>query len=152
MRNETEEIKSKKIQFGIWSALTREARRSAGLPELQKDLAERLGLVEETLARWQKDATVKLARQSASNLFLGVSDLSVMQDIRSKAESGVYRYQRLFCELRELTSQPPKPSSPKVSITLVRAKRVNGELVEGKKSVQKPTFATAYTIGNPLSK
>ena len=120
------ELRSLKVQFGMWLGLTKEARQSAGLPIDQDEYAEKIGVTPKTLCQWKKikDPLVLESRDNAKKLFLEHARFGVYkalidsaQDIKSPKSA---QDRRTFFQVTgDLSKEKDKGSGEKHTVEIV---------------------------------
>ena len=111
-RKETQNLK---MQYGMWLGLSKEARKSAGLPVDQDEFAKHIDVTPKTLSTWKtnKDPIVIKSRDNAKNLFLEHARFDVYNAlIKSATDTDTPKSaqdRRTFFQITgELSKQPEK--------------------------------------------
>jgi len=94
-----DEVREKKMRFGLWLATPPQARDGVHIPKTQEKMAEQLGVVPEVLPGWKEDPIVKEAKQNAVSLFLSPVLWSVLEKTKDAAINGNAQDRRLFFQL-----------------------------------------------------
>ena len=82
-------------QFGIWLGLPEMSR----VPRTQKELAEKLGLSEVTLANWKKLPEVQEIAKNSLQLMAMGHNLTIWHKMIDQARGGNVQAQRLYFDL-----------------------------------------------------
>jgi hypothetical protein len=90
-----QEVRDKKIQFGMWLGLPEQVR----VPKEQQDFAKEIGVTPQCLSRWKADPLVKNSQQNAIRIFAQRNHKwEIYQAMVDKAKSGNVQAMKLFWE------------------------------------------------------
>jgi len=90
-----EELREKRIKFGLWLATPDSARN----PKTQYELANQLGVAPETVARWREHPTVIEIKSNAVGYMMNDVLWDVVKKTKEAAISGNAQDRRLFFQL-----------------------------------------------------
>lgn len=142
------ENRALKIKYGIWLGLSREARRSAGMPIDQKEFSEKYDISEISLANWKKEDVVKETRDNSLGLFLKDATFAIYQAlIKSATDTSTPKSaqdRRTFFQLTgELGKQGDKDSGETNRIEIVIERADDADRRKDKAEDKAPLDSTA---------
>lgn len=85
---------SKKMQYGMWLGLPREARPSD--EKTQKGIAKKLGIGIDTASRWNKDPFVEKVADNALKIFGERDKIQIIESLIKEAKDGKVEAIKLY--------------------------------------------------------